>query len=195
MDAATPPFASVSEPYQNHMASWATRAPPPESIFKQGKFVGQTFEKIAQEDRQYAAWAIREQRVTGQLSRNLAGFAQYVKEAHGGVMAVGKHKGLYYDELVSSEPEYTEWCMNISRPGDALEEFVLYARQQTGNTMKSRREANLVEHRCGTCLEQPLNAAWVPCGHTVTCYECATMIGGRCPVCRQPGSVLKLFVG
>ncbi len=66
------------------------------ALFKNGKYAGQSFEKIAADDRGYSASALREERDGGgQLSRNLAGFVKYVKQRHGGVMTIGKHRGLY----------------------------------------------------------------------------------------------------
>jgi hypothetical protein len=65
------------------------------AFFKNGKYAGQSFETIAAEDRRYSAWALREEREGGQLSRNLAGFVKHVKERHGGVMTIGKHRGQY----------------------------------------------------------------------------------------------------
>ena len=65
------------------------------AFFKAGKHVGQSFERVAADDRRYGAWALREEREGGQLSRNLAGFVKYIKARHGGVMTVGKHRGLY----------------------------------------------------------------------------------------------------
>ena len=57
------------------------------AFFKNGKYAGQSFETIA--------WALREEREGGQLSRNLAGFVKHVKERHGGVMTIGKHRVEY----------------------------------------------------------------------------------------------------
>ena len=65
------------------------------AFFKNGKYAGQSFERIAADDRRYSAWALREEREGGQLSRNLAAFVKYVKGHHGGLMSLGKHRGLY----------------------------------------------------------------------------------------------------
>ena len=178
-----------------HLPSQAKFAPPPGTTFRRGKFIGETYEDVAQKDRQYAAWAIREQRAAGRLPRSLARFVQYVSDVHGGVMSVGKHKGLYFDELLRDEPEYVEWCLNVVNPNGPLKDFVAYALQQEENPKKRARGVEPIDGRCAICLERPLSAAWVPCGHTVACYECATATDGRCPVCRQHGFVQKLFVG
>ena len=67
------------------------------AFFQAGKHAGQSFEQIAADDRRYSAWA-------GQLSRNLAAFVKYVKKRHGGVVGVGKHRGLYPWGLEQSVP-------------------------------------------------------------------------------------------
>jgi len=66
------------------------------AFFKNGKHAGQSFERVAAEDRRYSAWALREQEECGgKLSRNLAAFVKFIKERHGGVLSIGKHRGLY----------------------------------------------------------------------------------------------------
>ena len=67
------------------------------AFFKNGKYAGQSFERVASEDRRYSAWALREQEEGGgKLSRNLASFfVKFIKDRHGGVMSIGKHRGLY----------------------------------------------------------------------------------------------------
>ena len=65
--------------------------PRPHSLLRQGKHVGRTFEDVAKEDRSYVEWALREGR-SGELSPNLAAFAQYVKTEFGGLMTVGRTK-------------------------------------------------------------------------------------------------------
>lgn len=50
---------------------------------------------------------------------------------------------------------------------------------------------------CAVCLEKPIQAAIVPCGHACACLECAKAIqdgaSKACPICRGPiVSVLRL---
>ena len=87
------------------------------AFFKNGKYAGQSFEKIASDDRGYSAWALREERDGGgQLSRNLAGFVKYVKQRHGGVMTIGKHRGLYR-QAMSLFPRKSEFPLyNVTFP-------------------------------------------------------------------------------
>ena len=192
------------------------------AFFQAGKHAGQSFEQIAADDRRYSAWALREQREGAQLSRNLAAFVKYVKKRHGGVVGVGKHRGLYpwgleqslpalpcppsaatlptrryFDELLRTDPEYVEWCQSLASPGNALQEIADYAREQEEAGKKRKREGDEgAIKKCMICLERPLAACWIPCGHATTCYECALGVENhRCPICRKRGYIQRLFVG
>merc|ERR1711879_148432 len=50
---------------------------------------------------------------------------------------------------------------------------------------------------CAVCLEQPANAAVVPCGHMCACYACLEMLqisSSLCPICRGPvDSVIRIY--
>ena len=166
------------------------------SFFKYGKYTGHSFEKVARDDRCYSAWALREEQ-GGDLSRNLASFVKFVKEKHGGVVGVGKHRGVYFSEVAKTDPEYVEWCASLTNPGMALKELADYAKgEEEDSSKKRKREDQGLKGTCVICLEQPLGACFIPCGHTTTCYTCAVNITDRrCPICREKGRIQKLFVG
>eukprot|EP00210_Caulerpa_lentillifera_P004214 g4019.t1 len=46
--------------------------------------------------------------------------------------------------------------------------------------------------KCIVCWDQPANAVFIPCGHLCACLTCCEDIK-RCPVCRHPCSVYKVF--
>jgi len=51
---------------------------------------------------------------------------------------------------------------------------------------------------CAVCLEQPADAAVVPCGHMCGCYACLEMLqtssSSLCPICRGPvDSVIRIY--
>ena len=168
-----------------------TRRPDPKSLLMQGKHLGKSFADVAL-DRSYVNWAFRESE-NGDLSSNLASFVQYVKDEHGGLLTVGKHKGKYFTEALEEDPQYAKWCGSAACPNrfKCLKDFAAHAEKQG----ERRQEGESFAKKCMICLEKPLGAAWVPCGHTVACYECATALDGRCPICRRCGCVQKLFVG
>ena len=41
------------------------------------------------------------------------------------------------------------------------------------------------ERPCAICLDRPPNVTFVPCGHKMTCEQCAAEVG-ECPGCRAP---------
>jgi hypothetical protein len=49
---------------------------------------------------------------------------------------------------------------------------------------------------CVVCLEAPKVVAFQPCGHVVTCNDCAArLLGGKCPICRaNVASLLRVFL-
>jgi hypothetical protein len=169
------------------------------AFFLAGKHAGHSFQKIAAEDRRYSAWALRLEREDGgKLSRNLAAFVKYVRALHGGVMSIGKHRGLYFNELLSNDPAYVEWCQGLSSPGNVLKDLAAYAKEQgeAGAKKRKRDETEACIKTCVICLERPLSACWIPCGHATTCYRCALEVAnGLCPICRKKGAIQRLFVG
>ena len=48
--------------------------------------------------------------------------------------------------------------------------------------------------QCRICLGNTVDAAMKECGHTL-CGICAASVPGRCPFCRKPGGVLRIFNG
>ena len=199
VELASRPLRQYYQGREREPATPLTR-PKPHSLLLQGKYVGRTFEDVAKEDRSYVEWAFREAR-SGELSSNLAAFVHYVRVEHGGLMTIGKHKDRYFKELLLEDPEYADWCTTVGAPGDPLRAFADYAariRAATGPNKRKREDdddndSNVV--KCMFCLQKPLSAAWIPCGHMVSCYDCARHMEKRCPICRQFGLVQKLFVG
>ena len=102
----------------------------------------------------------------------------------------------YFDEL---PPDYVEWAQGLTSPGHAsLKDLADFAREQeeAGKKRKRGGEDEGAMKKCMICLERPLAACWVPCGHANTCYECALGVADhRCPICRRRGHIQKLFVG
>ena len=63
-------------------------------MLKCGKHRGRTYEEVAALDRGYCAWVLND----GASSLAFRGFASFLRRAHGGVLKVGRHKGLFFDE-------------------------------------------------------------------------------------------------
>ena len=61
-----------------------------------------------------------------------------------------------------------------------------------------RREITAVpsveEQTCAICLDRPPNVTFVPCGHKMTCEQCAARVT-ECPSCRRPIQVRQRTFG
>ena len=194
VEAASRPLHHCEHQERTLTSAPSTR-PRPKTLLKQGKHIGRTFEEVCQTDRPYIDWVFREEK-SGELSPNLAALVAYVRQKYGGLMTLGKHRGRYFSELLEQDPLYADWAMNVSCPGDPLRSFADYAAQASSKRKRGDVDENDgLSGNCMFCLEKPVSAAWIPCGHTVACFDCATSMPNRCPICRQIGLVQKLFVG
>ncbi|XP_060171343.1 E3 ubiquitin-protein ligase APD2 [Lycium barbarum] len=72
--------------------------------------------------------------------------------------------------------------------------------EEEGNSGRSSSSEDLYDCKiCVICYDNPRNCFFVPCGHCVTCQECAQRImhveSRVCPVCRRPiHKVRKLII-
>ena len=66
-------------------------------MLRVGKYRGAAFEEVAQRDRSYCAWVLREH------PPGLKNFYKYLVERHGGLLHIGKHKGKYFDEVMPED--------------------------------------------------------------------------------------------
>jgi hypothetical protein len=49
-----------------------------------------------------------------------------------------------------------------------------------------------VEDACIICYEKPMNCVFAPCGHQTCCSDCGNKLS-ECPLCKQAGSILRIF--
>ena len=54
-------------------------------------------------------------------------FQHYLKQTHGGIFSVGKHKGRFFDEVLEMDPAYTLWAMGVHTASGNLRDYQLYA--------------------------------------------------------------------
>ena len=92
-----------------------------------GKHRGASFAQAA-EDRGYSAWVLREVADGKRLHPNLYALSEYLKDAHGGVLCVGKYKNRFFDEVFKDDPAYVAWAATVTDPGPAMKSFCAYAR-------------------------------------------------------------------
>ena len=69
-----------------------------------GKHRFASFWQVCDADRSYCAWVCNS--APRSLPSTLALFKDYIWEKHGGVVQVGKYKGMFFDELLDTQPEY-----------------------------------------------------------------------------------------
>ena len=170
-----------------------------------GKHKGHRFVDVAQEDRSYCAWVLRDG------GPSFSSFAAYLRRQHGGVMVVGKHKGQFYDEIVLHDAEYCAWAVSVIDPGPALHEFIEYVNAQAldplptiggeqqdggreGTPARKRRCCTAGPCQCNICFAMAAGRACIPCGH-VLCGICASKLCVGCPFCRATiDRCVKLFL-
>ncbi|KAK4253266.1 hypothetical protein QN277_010590 [Acacia crassicarpa] len=66
-----------------------------------------------------------------------------------------------------------------------------------GKSLADGETSNNTRRLCAICFDAPRDCFFLPCGHCVACFECATRIAeaeGTCPVCRRSmKKVRKIF--
>ena len=163
------------------------------TMLRLGKHRGASFETVAQQDRSYCAWIVRE-RPSG-----FRRFHTYLVENHGGVINVGKHKGAFFDEVLRHEPGYTHWVQTLGSDPGAFKQFYDWLQTQPAkgeeepDTKKAKTDDD--NETCKICCARPIDSVLVPCGHVISCMSCGERFdNGPCPVCKQGVAlVLKTY--
>ena len=100
-------------------------------------------------------------------------------------MNVGKHKKRFFDEVLDGAPEYCDWAMSLEDPSDSLVLFIDYARVHKASEQAAKKPRT-DEKACVICCDRPIDTAFVPCGHLVSCLPCAWKFNGdQCPMCKK----------
>ena len=86
-----------------------------------GKYRNRTFSH-AESDRVYCNWVLG----SPSLPLSLRLFQHYLKQRHGGIFSVGKHKGRFFDEVLESDPVYTLWAMGLHDASGNLRDYQYY---------------------------------------------------------------------
>ena len=169
-----------------------------------GKHKGSTFERVLTTDRKYCAWVVEAHRQKEDLPRDLQKFAKHVEQNHGGVLRVGAHKMEFYKDVVDKFPDYALWAAELAEPSDLMRGFSEYAKKrfepeeyvQQQQPEKKRKvfqeereqsdDTGKTDKKCCVCLDSAVQCAFVPCGHMVTCLNCADRVeNDGCPICRS----------
>ncbi|KAL4606228.1 hypothetical protein ACB092_09G086400 [Castanea dentata] len=85
---------------------------------------------------------------------------------------------------------------SVSHDEDDIEDFLALASLE-GKSLGDGENSNNTRRLCAICFDAPRDCFFLPCGHCVACFECATRIAeaaGTCPVCRRTmKKVRKIF--
>jgi len=101
------------------------------AMLRRGKHHGSTFEQAA-EDRGYCAWVLRATADGKRLPQDLRSFSNYIKDKHGGILYVGKHKNRFFDEVLRDDPAYVTWAAKLQNPSSCMQGFSSYAQELEG---------------------------------------------------------------
>ena len=167
-------------------------------MLARGKYKGYPYAEVAQNDRSYCAWVLRDG------GRGFSAFAAFLRDAHGGVVTFGKHKGLFFDEVLRLHPDYCAWVLSLNEPCKSISEFRCYINRATLKRKRpdpgsmsplpplQRQRSNPCQ--CNICYDRIADQAAIPCGHVV-CSSCAKKLRAVCPFCRmRVEQFLQLFL-
>jgi len=113
--------------------------------FSIGKHLGRSFEDVVSDDPDYCRWAFRLEDPKG----DIAEFATYLRQHHGGILTFGKHSGKLFSEIVAEDPDYCGWALTIPDPSPMLAEFVEFLNQNMGTRARGRQSKKQVNQAHG----------------------------------------------
>ena len=149
-------------------------------MLRVGKYRGAAFEEVAQRDRSYCAWVLREQ------PHGLKKFYKYLVERHGGLLHIGKHKGKYFDEVMLEDEDYADWVMSLRGDPGGFKQFIHYMSNNPAVDEQASKKLRADEETCKICHQEQINTVLVPCGHIVACSKCAERLQEKpCPICKS----------
>ena len=146
-----------------------------------GKYRGAAFEEVAQRDRSYCAWVLREQ------PHGLNKFYKYLVETHGGLLHIGKHKGKYFDEVMLEDVDYADWVLSLRGDPGGFKQFIAYmVKNPPVDEPPPSKRLRVDEETCKICFQEEVNTVLVPCGHIVAFSKCAERLQEKpCPICKS----------
>lgn len=64
--------------------------------------------------------------------------------------------------------------------------------ERDASAAQEEAESKRQSWSCRICLQSEVDAVMVACGHCL-CSQCSGSVRGRCPFCRTPSSVMRLY--
>ena len=150
-------------------------------MLRVGKYRGVAFEEVAQRDRSYCAWVLREQ------PHGLKKFYKYLVETHGGLLHIGKHRGKYFDEVMLEDEDYADWVLSLRGDPGGFKQLIAYmVKNPPVDEPPPSKRQRADEETCKICFQEEVNTVLVPCGHIVACSKCAERLQEKpCPICKS----------
>jgi len=159
------------------------------TMLRSGKYAGQTYAHV-ENDPKYCSW-ILDKIDDPHLPKDLRKFGRHLEKTRGGLMRIGKHKDTWFHQIHDKDPSYIEWAAELSDPSGPMKKFSSFARKkieeeiQPPSKKPRNKEEDDGEKKCAVCMHANIDCAFVPCGHSVTCFRCGLLVeASGCPVCR-----------
>ena len=180
---------------------WAQIRPPPTAtrvprMLRSGKYRGFSYKHVKDLDRPYCGWGL-DANVEATLPRDMRVFACHIEREHGGLLRLGRHKGMWFQDVWKAHPDYCEWAAELQDPGDAMKSFSEFSKKRvvadqasqeeppSKTSKKSRKDECKSEGEaymdknakaCVVCMTSEAEAAFVPCVGPSHCHYSG---GGR----------------
>ena len=112
----------------------------------------------------------------------------------GGILEMGRHKGMFFDELLATQQDYCTWVMNLQDPGPGFHKLIdwlkkKHSQEEAPPTPAATNTAGpaakkFKSEECKICYDKVIDSVFVPCGHVAACITCADKLEA-CPICQM----------
>ena len=115
---------------------------------------------------------------------------------------MGRHKGMFFDELLANQQEYCAWVMNLQDPGPGFHKLIewlkkKHSQEEAPPTPAATNTAGpaakkFKSEECKICYDSAIDSVFVPCGHVAACILCAANLQ-TCPICKGVCVAFKMY--
>ncbi|XP_033740533.1 baculoviral IAP repeat-containing protein 2-like [Pecten maximus] len=98
------------------------------------------------------------------------------QEPHGPDLTPPEHAGVSSPSLVPSDPMQASGAQTAIPHDTSMEDLKLHSLTKEHFSLKLRSQ-------CKICMEEDVCVVFLPCGHLVCCFSCASLLY-ECPICR-----------
>ena len=118
---------------------------------------------------------------------------------------MGRHKGMFFNELWGSQQDYCTWVLNLQDPGLGFSKLIDWLKKTPGAATTASTEASseasaatepvnkkFKSEECKICYDKAIDSVFVPCGHVAACMSCAAGLE-VCPICKTVSVAFKMY--